>query len=187
MNLLGVCENIIGYRFGSRTRYWSLSFFIKILKINTLGFFFKTLNKYINWQKKILLCLVKGFVAEDISNIYFNLSVVDSIGKQLGKYALWKQYGLNLDDNLELKGELDKDEIHFNDVVDWCKDLWTLFGVTIYARWYEITSNMLFVCHLFIVDIRKVMWVLKFVFLFNMKLGIWHCLSCFKTIGTRML
>lgn len=37
-------------------------------------------------------------------------------------------------DNLELEGEHDKDEIHYNDVVDWCNDLWTLFGVTINVR-----------------------------------------------------
>ncbi len=83
MNLLGVCENRIEYWFHSRTRNWSPSHFWlnKINKKNTLGVFFKTLDKYINWSKKLLQFLEKDFVVEDMSNIYFDLSVVDSIGK----------------------------------------------------------------------------------------------------------
>ncbi len=60
----------------------------------------------------------KDFVMEDVSNIYFDLNVVNNMSSCLANMHIENNEFPNLNDNLKSKGELDKEDIHYNDVVD---------------------------------------------------------------------
>lgn len=56
---------------------------------------------------------------EDVSNIYFDLNVVDNMSNCLANMHIENNEFPNFNDNLKSKGKLDKYEIHYNDVIDY--------------------------------------------------------------------
>jgi hypothetical protein len=62
--------------------------------------------------------LEQDFVMEDVSNIYFDLNVVDNMNNCLANMYIENNEFPNFNDNVKSKRELDRDEIHYNDVID---------------------------------------------------------------------